>query len=106
MFDDLLRDPSKYETGVSELLQELMSGSKTLETLSPMEQTLLDNATLDFNRKSTAVSSSNPESSSAKTRSASSSRASTSSPADDEALEERPPKDLPPNADVIPSWLR
>lgn len=52
VFEDLLRSPEKYEPGVDQLLQELMTGSKSLDTLSTQDQALLDRSVLDLNRSS------------------------------------------------------
>ena len=48
LFGDLLDHPDKYEDGVAELVQQLISGAKKLEELSEQERDLLNRATLDF----------------------------------------------------------
>jgi len=50
LYQDLLEDPSKYEEGVSRLLQELISGQQQLSELNDQEMGLLDRAVLDFNQ--------------------------------------------------------
>lgn len=50
MLEDLLSCPSKYEEGVLELLQRLVSGASKFSSLSMDEQDLLNRATLDLNR--------------------------------------------------------
>lgn len=96
MLDDLLRDPKKYEEGVSELLQELVGGRKTLESLSAEEMTVLDRATLDLNRSSSNVHSSSSGDSSLKKKPPSSS---------EESDAESPDEGLTPD-DLVPAWFR
>jgi hypothetical protein len=48
LFHGLLEDPESYEDGVSELLQNLVSGRAKREELTPQELQLLDRATLEF----------------------------------------------------------
>jgi hypothetical protein len=48
LFHGLLESPENYESGVSELLQNLVSGRKKREELTPQELELLDQATLEF----------------------------------------------------------
>ena len=48
LFHGLLESPENYESGVSELLQNLVSGRKKREELTPEEQSLLDRATVEF----------------------------------------------------------
>lgn len=48
LWQDLLKDPDKYEPEVQQLLQEILSGQKSLQALMPEENQLLDRATLDF----------------------------------------------------------
>lgn len=48
LFQDLLTDPSKYEEGVSELLQSLMGGKRKIADLNLGESQLLDRAVIDF----------------------------------------------------------
>lgn len=103
MLDDLLRDPKKYETGVSELLQSLVSGSKTLQTLSSEEMTLLDRATLDLNRSSSKKPFESSEDSSKLKTPKPSSKASKN---EEPKSEDRLPPDLIPDASAIPDWLR
>ena len=52
LLNDLLRDPKKYEPGVEILVQELLSGQKSLKTLDIDDQQMLDRATLDLSRSS------------------------------------------------------
>jgi hypothetical protein len=47
---DLLDSPEKYEDGVSDLIQDLVSGQKRVEELNQEEASLLDRAVLDFSR--------------------------------------------------------
>lgn len=48
LFHGLLESPESYESGVSELLQNLVSGRKKKEELTPTERDLLDRATVEF----------------------------------------------------------
>ncbi len=48
LFHGLLESPESYESGVSELLQNLVSGRKKREELTPEESLLLDRATVEF----------------------------------------------------------
>ena len=48
LFHGLLEAPENYESGASELLQNLVSGRKERGDLSPQEHQLLDRATLEF----------------------------------------------------------
>jgi cell division septation protein DedD len=99
MLDDLLRSPEKYEPGVAELLQELVSGHKSLSSLADSEMAVLDRATLDFNRSSSKKPSETSTPSSPKKKPAPSS--------EDGELEERIPEDLAVAADeAVPQWLR
>ncbi len=45
---NLLDSPDSYESGVAELLQQLISKTRTLESLTKSEQELLDRAVIDF----------------------------------------------------------
>lgn len=49
IFQDLLLNPNKYEEGVSELIQDLVSKRKTLERLDEREMQMLDRAVIDYN---------------------------------------------------------
>lgn len=99
MFDDLLRDPEKYESGVSELLQQLILKQKQISSLSPEEMDLLDRATLDLNRSSSPkpVESSKPSVETVKTASA--------TPSNEEIAEEKMPDDLIPSEGLDPHWF-
>jgi len=94
MLDDLLRDPKKYEEGVSELLQELVGGRRTLESLSPEDMMVLDRATLDLNRSSSNAHSSDSDASSPQKKPTTSS---------EESKEED--DGLTPD-DLVPEWFR
>jgi hypothetical protein len=48
MLTDLLDDPDKYQAGVSEILHLLIGDAKKLDSLSPGETELLDQAVLDY----------------------------------------------------------
>ena len=48
LFQSLLDDPDRFETGVSELLQDLINKRKELAALSQEEQELLNRAAIDF----------------------------------------------------------
>lgn len=50
LYQDLLEDPNRYEEGVSNLLQDLTSGQRSIDELSKTEMHLLDRAVLDFNQ--------------------------------------------------------
>jgi hypothetical protein len=50
LLHDLLSDPSKYEEGVSNLVQDLASGQRSINDLEPHEMELLDRATIDFSQ--------------------------------------------------------
>lgn len=52
LFQDLVDYPHKYQPGTDVLLQELITGQKTIETLSPDESLLLDYATLEYTQPS------------------------------------------------------
>lgn len=95
MLDDLLRDPSKYEEGVSELLQELVGGRRTLESLSAEEMQVLDRATIDLNRSSSRTPSKDSGASSPKTKPGASS----------ESSEEEIPEELTAE-ELVPDWFR
>jgi hypothetical protein len=49
LWQDLLRHPERYENGLAELTQRLISGSANISTLSAQESALLDRAVLDLN---------------------------------------------------------
>jgi len=48
LFQELLEDPSRYETGVSEALQQLINGTKKFQELDQSDRDLLNRATVDF----------------------------------------------------------
>lgn len=48
LLQSLLDDPTRYEEGVGVVVQDLVSGRRKFEELSPAESTLLDRATIDF----------------------------------------------------------
>ncbi len=48
LFHGLLETPESYESGVSELLQNLVSGRRNREELTQQERELLDRATVEF----------------------------------------------------------
>ena len=48
LFQELLEDPSRYETGVSEALQQLINGTKKFQDLEQYDRDLLNRATVDF----------------------------------------------------------
>lgn len=48
LLQGLLDDPTRYEEGVGAVVQDLVSGRRKFEDLSPAESTLLDRATIDF----------------------------------------------------------
>ena len=50
LYHDLLDDPSRYEEGVSSLLQGLISGQQELSEISASDMELLDRAVLDYNQ--------------------------------------------------------
>lgn len=54
LLNDLVRDPKKYDPGVEILLQELLSGQKSLKTLDRDDMEMLDRATLDLSRSSSS----------------------------------------------------
>lgn len=97
MLDDLLRDPEKYEAGVADLLQDLTSGRRQLQSLDTTEMAVLDRATLDFSRSSSKKQSeSSPPPSPLKKQSSSF-----------EEMEERDiPDDEGPDESVVPHWFR
>jgi hypothetical protein len=97
LLEDYLREPSKYEEGTEQLLQELAAGAKTLDVLSPEEMSVLDRATLDYNRKlpaKTAAAAPPPK------------EADDESSSEDDEFEERMPEDLLPVHDLVPDWFR
>ena len=101
MFDDLLRDPSKYEEGVAELLMSLVSGRRKLIDLSPTEMEALDRATLDFNRLSSLPKPDKPPETSLETK--------TPKPSSKDSelqKESQVPEDLIPDESLIPEWFR
>lgn len=105
MFQDMLRDPAKYEDGVSDLLVELVSGQKKLPDLSPEETALLDRATIDLSRPSSTKPSPRPERSLEKTAQKPSSEGSVLK-ASEPPMEEAIPKDLLPDEEAVPFWFR
>lgn len=96
MFDDLLRDPKKYEDGVAELLQEMIQGSKTIGSLSSSEMRLLDRATLDLNRSSSAKPSESSKPSTPEKPKTSSESEGTETTSDE----------LIPDGSLVPEWFR
>jgi hypothetical protein len=50
LFNDLLDNPGKYEAGVDQVVQRLVSGQASLDDLNEQERQLLDRATLDFSQ--------------------------------------------------------
>lgn len=48
LYHDLIGAPYKYRPGTDVLLQQLIQGQKSVETLTPEELLLLDQATFDF----------------------------------------------------------
>lgn len=54
LFQDLVDCPHKYQPGTDVLLQQIISGQKTMETLTPDERLLLDYATLEYTQPSRA----------------------------------------------------
>ncbi len=48
LFQELLEDPSRFEPGVDELLQEVIGGTKTFAELGRTDRDLLNRATVDF----------------------------------------------------------
>lgn len=50
LYYELLEDPSRFEEGVSDLIQQLVSGARSLESLSTDEMQLLDRAVVDWTR--------------------------------------------------------
>jgi hypothetical protein len=100
ILDDLLRRPKIYEEGVAELLQELVTGRKTLAGLSQSEMDLLDRATLDLNSSRRPLE-----------KTAMKKKATPSEVDEDVALSEdgdlgaAMPEDLIPDVAMIPSWF-
>ncbi len=54
LFQDLVSCPHKYPPGADILLQEMIMGAKTIDSLDPDELLLLDQATLAFTQPSRA----------------------------------------------------
>src|SRR5262245_5310253 len=109
LFDDLLKNPGKYEPGVEALLLQLIGGRRRLQDLSIEEQELLDRATLDWNHKSSsAAPKTSPEKSSETEEQRSSSEDSVLSKtaSETEPREEEIPSDLIPDEEMIPHWFR
>lgn len=102
LLDDLVRRPEHYETGVAELLQELVTGQKTLAGLSDSETLLLDHATLDWNRSSSAKPPETQKTAALKTISDESS----SSFYEDAGDTAEETDDVIPNDPLIPEWFR
>lgn len=48
LFQELLDDPSRFEEGVAELLQQLINSRRTFEEMTPEERDLLNRAAIDF----------------------------------------------------------
>jgi len=48
LYYEILEDPERFEDGVSDLVQQLVAGARTLESLTRDEHNLLDRATLDW----------------------------------------------------------
>jgi len=48
LFQELLEDPSRFDEGVAELLQEIITGTKKFSELSRTDRDLLNHATIDF----------------------------------------------------------
>lgn len=71
LYQEVLEDPNRFEDGVVELVQQLVSGATSLDALTSMEKDLLDRAVLDWSRprhsspgpgaKPSGISSSVPE---------------------------------------------
>jgi hypothetical protein len=98
LLEDYLREPSKYEESTEQLLQELAAGTKTLDVLSSEEMSVLDRATLDYNRKLPAKTAAAPA--------PSKKEADDESSSEDDAFEEQMPADLMPAHDLVPDWFR
>lgn len=54
LFQDLVSCPHKYQPGTDILLQQIIAGSKTLDSLDPNERLMLDQAALEFAQPSRA----------------------------------------------------
>lgn len=108
IFDDLLRNPEKYEPRVQGLLLDLMSGRRRLAELPTEEREILDRATLDWNRKtSSSPPSPSPTTSSESEKLKSSSEDSVRRTKEAEVEPEREvPSDLIPDEEMIPFWFR
>ena len=52
LFQDLVSCPHKYQPGTDTLLQQMLSGQKTPDNLTPDERLLLDHATLEYTQPS------------------------------------------------------
>ena len=50
LYYELMEDPSRFEEGTAELIQQIVSGQKPYETLSAAEKNQLNLATLDWAR--------------------------------------------------------
>lgn len=50
LYQEVLEDPNRFEEGVIELSQQLVSGATSLDALTSMEKDLLDRAVLDWSR--------------------------------------------------------
>ena len=106
MFQDTLRDPEKYESGVRELLTELVSGRK-MSDLSSEEMALLDRAVVDLNRPSSSSKPSpSPETALEKTAQMPSSEGSVLRTIDTAPVEEKVPDGLLPDEEAVPFWFR
>lgn len=104
MLDDLLRHPEKYEEreSVSAILHTLLSGRQSLKDLPKEEMEVLDRATLDLNRSSSAK----PEALKPKAPKPIVKKAESRVKPEPEPKEDSPPEDLSPNEELIPDWLK
>lgn len=48
LYEDFLKDPTKYDPALEKLLMELATGNKQVRTLLPADRMLLDVATLEY----------------------------------------------------------
>lgn len=50
LYYELLEDPTRFEEGTSELVQQLVAGARSLSSLNQQEMYLLDRAVLDWTK--------------------------------------------------------
>lgn len=50
LYYELMEDPSRFEEGVSDLTQQLVSGARSMQSLAPDEVEMLNRAVIDWTR--------------------------------------------------------